>query len=231
MKRINVQEAELLAVKFRIDNGFSRTEPLDVKIVLRKCNIQAMFRPMSDNAYGMSLKSKDGDMFVLVNSSRTIGRQNFTIAHELFHLLYDDNPRPHVCGTENDSIAERNANLFAAALLMPHDGLLQCLTSEECMGRNIDIATVLRLEQLYGVSRQSMLYRLRSIGLIDEKHLKDLLSLSPMDTAREYGYDVSLYLSGNEGLVISDFGLNAKKLYDRGIISEGHYMELINMIS
>ena len=45
------------------------------------------------------------------------------------------------------------------------------------------------------------------------------------------GYDRSLYQSGNEGLIIGDFGAKARELYDKEKISEGHYMELLNMIN
>jgi hypothetical protein len=51
-----------------------------------------------------------------------------------------------------------------------------------------------------------------------------------MRTAREYGYDVSLYNLGNEGLVIGDFGEKARKLFDAEKISEGHYLELLHKI-
>ena len=49
-------------------------------------------------------------------------------------------------------------------------------------------------------------------------------------TAREYGYDTSLYEPGNENLVIGDFGEKARRLFDMEKISEGHYMELLHKI-
>lgn len=231
MKRISVKDAEILAAKFRAENGFSRNEPLDMKTVLRKCNILTVYKSLSEKAYGMSLRSRSGDKFMLINSGRTIGRQHFTIAHELYHLFYDENPRPHVCGVELDGVAERNANMFASVLLMPQESILQQISPKESVGNSLSIAAVLRLEQLFGVSRESMLYRLKAIGIIDEKRLQELLKLPKVETAKEYGYDISLYLPGNEGLVIGDFGAMARELFEMGKISEGHYVELLNMIS
>ena len=173
MKRISVKDAEMLAAKFRAENGFSRNEPLDMKTVLRKCNILTVYKSLSEKAYGMSLRSRSGDKFVLINSGRTIGRQHFTIAHELYHLFYDENPRPHVCGVELDGVAERNANMFASVLLMPQESILQQISPKESVGNSLSIAAVLRLEQLFGVSRESMLYRLKAIGIIDEKRLQE----------------------------------------------------------
>ena len=44
------------------------------------------------------------------------------------------------------------------------------------------------------------------------------------------GYDSDLYTPGNEGLVIGDFGSKARKLFDEERISEGHYIELLNLL-
>jgi hypothetical protein len=48
--------------------------------------------------------------------------------------------------------------------------------------------------------------------------------------AAEYGCDTSLYKSGNEGVVIGDFGEKARRLFDMERISEGHYVELLNLL-
>lgn len=98
MKRITVTEAENLAKLFRVRTGISLDEPVNVKTLLRKLGILTMYRQMSENSYGISCKSADGKMFMLVNSNSTRGRQHFTICHEFYHLFYDENPTPHLCG-------------------------------------------------------------------------------------------------------------------------------------
>ena len=84
---VNKKNTEILAQKFRADHGLSATEAVSMKSVVRLCNILTVYLPMSDNAYGMSLKSPQNDMFILVNSKNARGRQHFTIAHEIFHLF------------------------------------------------------------------------------------------------------------------------------------------------
>jgi Zn-dependent peptidase ImmA (M78 family) len=232
MKRISLETAESLANKFRVEVGISLVEPVNMKSLLRKKNILTIYRPLSENSYGLSLKSKDGDCFILVNSNSTRGRQHFTVAHELFHLFYDDTPMVHFCGDETEpvSISEKNADLFAAALLMPKEGLLKVVSREEIISKEIKLATVLKTEQYYSVSRSSLLYRFRAIGLLTEKTFQTLLAVPVKESARQYGYDLSLYAGGNENLVIGDFGEKARLLYDSGKISEGHYEELLNLI-
>ena len=89
MKRLTVQNAETLACKFRSDIGISMSEPVNAKTLLRRLEITAMYRPMSESSYGISCKSKSGRMFMLINSNSTRGRQHFTVAHELFHLFLE----------------------------------------------------------------------------------------------------------------------------------------------
>ena len=187
-----------------------------------------MYRPLSENSFGISIKT-NGAMFMMVNSNSTRGRQHFTIAHELYHLFFDENPEPHVCRGVATGV-ERDANLFASALLMPKESILQEVSEQEIRHHTVDMATVLRIEQLFGVSRLSLLVRLKDIGVISEENLQNLNSVGAKESARAYGYETSLYESGNEGIVIGDFGEKAKRLFDEGRISEGHYVELLNMI-
>ena len=41
------------------------------------------------------------------------------------------------------------------------------------------------------------------------------------------GYDTALYESGNKNLVIGDYGVKAKRLFDEDLISQSHYLELM----
>ena len=126
---------------------------------------------------------------------------------------------------------EKNANMFASALLLPRGGVLSMFSPEEIIGRTVKLATILRIEQFFGVSRLNLLLRLKDLGLISEKLIEEIRSISVKDSARAYGYDLSLYEPGNENLVIGDFGEKARILFESGKISEGHYYELLNMIS
>lgn len=230
MKKLSISEAEALAAKFRFDNELTQSEPISAKTLLRKLNITAMYRPLSESSYGISCRSNTGKMFMLVNSSSTRGRQHFTIAHELYHLFYDKKPTPHICfGISTGE--ERNANMFASALLLPREGILQMISSEELVCHKVELATILRMEQMYQVSRINLLLRLKELGLISEARLKELLTIPVKDSAREYGYDKALYEPGNNGFFIGDFGEKARRLFESGKISEGHYLELLNMIS
>ena len=230
MSKLTVIEAEQIAGMFRAKTGINLSEPIGAKTLLRKLKITTMYRPLSENSYGISCKSKSGRMFMMVNSNSTRGRQHFTIAHELYHLFYDESPVPHMCG-ETISEVERNANLFASALLLPREGLLSMLSPKEVSNRGIDLSTILKMEQLFEVSRINLLVRLKECNLISKAQFEEIKSIPVKKSVMEYGYDLSLYNPGNEGVVISDFGEKARILFERGKISEGHYIELLNLIS
>ena len=230
MKKLTTHEAESLAGKFRSERGLSQYEPINAKTLLRKLNITAMYRPLSDNSFGISCRSKSGKMFMLVNSNSTRGRQHFTIAHELYHLFYDEDLSPHMCGGAAMG-EEKNANMFASALLLPREGILSMVDNDEIIRHKVKLATILRMEQMYQVSRSNLLIRLKELGLMTEGQVKEFQTIPVKNSAREYGYDQSLYEPGNEGVVIGDFGEKARLLYESGKISEGHYIELLNMIT
>lgn len=233
MKKLNQETAEILAAKMRSDFlRISSSEPLNVKTSLRQLNIMTMYRPLSDNLFGLSLATSDKrHRFMLVNSNSTRGRQHFTVAHEFFHLYFDENPKPHFCGLSNDTDpVERSANLFASALLMPKSGLLQHISAHELSNKEIEVDTLLRLEHLYGVSHQTLVIRLKGLGFISQLYADKMTNLTIKQESILRGYDLEPYQKGNEGLIIGDFGSKARRLFEEDRISEGHYFELLNLI-
>jgi len=230
MRRLSEFDAELLAVRFRNMLHLPQDVPFPVKSALEQMGILTVFRPLSDSSYGMSIKMKDESRFMLVSSNSTIGRQHFTIGHELYHLYYDENPQPHMCGTNGKAPTEQSADMFASNLLLPRVGLLAMLPEDFPTSKKLDLATVVKMEQKFQVSRQALLYRLKRLGIISEDVLQSLLLAPTRDAAQRRGYDVALYENGNEGLIIGDYSSLATDLFEKGRISEGHYNELVNVL-
>ena len=230
MRRLSEFDAELLAVRFRNMLHLPQDAPLNVKEVLEQLCILTVFRPLSDGSYGMSIKTKDGLRFMLMSSNSTIGRQHFTIAHELYHLYFDEKPTPHMCGVDGKSPLEQSADMFASNLLLPRVGLLAMLPESYSEIKQLDIATIVKMEQRFQVSRRALLYRLRRLAIINEEQLQTLLSAPIRDVAMRRGYDTSVYEKGNDGLIIGDYKSLATDIFEKGLISEGHYNELLNSL-
>lgn len=113
---------------------------------------------------------------------------------------------------------------------MPKLGLIQYIPDKELLTKNISLNTILNLEALFGVSHTALLVRLKELKFISEKMCEYYTSLKITVEAKLRGFDTALYENGNEGLVIGDFGVKARELFEKDIISEGHYVELLNKI-
>lgn len=138
---------------------------------------------------------------------------------------------PHNCMVESKkSDVEQCADAFAQMFLMPADGVRQMIPDNELMAGRISLASVLRIGHYFSVSYSAVLNRLYDLKLINRSERDDFKEYPVKKTAREYGYDTSLYEPGNENLVIGDFGEKARSLFDEEKISEGHYLELLHKI-
>ena len=65
------------------------------------------------------------------------------------------------------------------------------------------------------------------------KKFRDSSDYSQLDVAQFIGIERGAYAnyeSGNEGVVIGDYGIKAKQLFSDMKISESHYYELMNSI-
>jgi len=222
---------EIKASELRSEWGLSPYDPVPIKQLLLKLNILTLFRSLEENLSGMCLKRNE-KRFLLINSNHPIGRQNFSIAHELYHLFVQETFDVHYCNPGNHSSIkqEKEADFFASVFLMPEIGIKKMIPEQELIKRDVSVATLLKLEQYYGVSGMALLVRLKALGLITKEKFSEYQGLPKIRTAREYGYDPALYLPGNDGLVLGDYGVKAKALLDKDLISEGHYIELLSKI-
>lgn len=106
---------------------------------------------------------------VLVNRADPEPRRNFTMAHELGHLLrLTSQP---ICGfLERDSSEERLANSFAAALLLPAADLARVVgelrETEQLAAWDTTDATLDKVARRYGVSKEAASWRLEGLGYL-----------------------------------------------------------------
>jgi len=221
------------AALFRDKNGLSATEPIHFKSLLLKLNVLTFFRPLSDNLSGMALKVNDQDRFIMVNSAQSKGKQHFTISHELYHLYIQEDFSSITCKTglflKKDKTGEYYADVFAANLLLPEDGVLELIPDEQLSRDKINLETILKIEQFYQCSRNALLYRLKELNLLSTIGW-DSFDKFVKRSAAEHGYDTGLYEGQNETAIIGDYGLIAKSLFDKEKISESHYLNLMGDI-
>jgi hypothetical protein len=223
---------EKKVIDFRNNCGIGTEDSIRLKSLLYKLNVLTVFKPLSSNFSGMAVKVSDGldvKRFILINSNKTLGHQHFTICHELYHLFVQSNFTSMVCTTgefKKGDKEEYNADIFAAKLLMPEQGIKGLIPDEELTKDKISLKTILKIEQYFSCSRSSLLYRLKNLGLISEKIAKPYYH-NIQRSAIEFGYTIDLYKDGNHNQVVGDYGTIAHELFDLERISESHYFSLL----
>lgn len=138
--------------------------PVDVFAIVRSRGILMYEMPLQDSLLSGVFRWVRNVPTILLNRRHSWVRRRFTAAHELYHYL-NDMPTPDVAylmlRRGHVSAAERAANRFAAALLMPPDMVLDM----HRQGRTMDEMCV-----AFGVSKQAMQRRFEELhigGMVD----------------------------------------------------------------
>jgi Zn-dependent peptidase ImmA (M78 family)/DNA-binding XRE family transcriptional regulator len=94
--------------------------------------------------------------FVFINTTKSAEHGRFDAAHELGHLVL------HRHGIPQGQDAEREANAFASALLMPRSSVLAVAP------RFTTVDRLIQLKKRWNVSVAALAYRMRALGLLSE---------------------------------------------------------------
>lgn len=119
---MTAQMANLLPIE--IATQFMNSAPVDVTGLARALGLSVTRRAM-ENISGSIKCSKDGRCEIEINSLHSNTRQRFTLAHEIAHyilhrdLIGDGITDNALYRSAQPSAIERQANQFAARILMP----------------------------------------------------------------------------------------------------------------
>lgn len=128
---------------------------------------------------------------VAVNSDMTLGRQVFTLAHELAHAYFHSQSADVVVSMPHgDHDRERFADSFAGEFLVPGDELRRIAGELAPFDDLSDPAFVVHLQRHFGVSFATLRVRLLTSGLISHQTFDALADVSPSRLARALGYSV-----------------------------------------
>ncbi|GAA4419233.1 hypothetical protein GCM10023187_53350 [Nibrella viscosa] len=154
---------------------------IDVKQVAATLGIELMLYDFGEDVSGVLLR--DGEKAKIGYSTQTgLLRQRFTIAHELGHYILNhqrqgvfvDTPEKYFTlfrdskSSTGEDFQEREANAFAAALLMPRDLLIEAATNiyQSGITRKEDYDMVPVLADAFKVSNLAMSIRLTNLDLV-----------------------------------------------------------------
>lgn len=221
-------KARQLAIDTRLKLGLQSTEHLDVYRAVTSLGITCIKRPLESSISGATLKT-DKVKLILINSSKTLGHQNFTVAHEIYHCLYDENLVSKACKTESFNRApesEETADLFATHLLMPEDAIFNQLRLRKRLDVDLTLADIINLEQFFGVSRKAICWRLEDLKLITREQ-SERCCANVIQSARSLGKSAALYQPTHENFIISDYAEKASEALQKNLITPSRYEEIL----
>ena len=147
--------AQKLARKYKL------MPPTDLELVCEQEGLHVVFSEFAPSISGMIEGNE-----IYINKNHSKSRQRFSLAHEMGHYFLKHNTNKHVDDTvmfrknADSSPMEKEANLFAAELLMPKNALDEALKDKE----NIDTDDIESLAAEFEVSSIALSFRLQNIG-------------------------------------------------------------------
>ena len=180
LRRAGRRDPELRAEALLLRHHPDRTLPVPVEDIASAIGAEVKRVRLDPDLSGILVRERDRRVIsVQVNHSET--RQRFSVAHELGHLLMHPG-RPYIAETDKpvrvslrtklpayaDPREEREANQFAAALLMPEE-LVQHWWDKFADEKGSSPERQLeKMATKFGVSPQAMKYRVLNLGLYSE---------------------------------------------------------------
>ena len=186
---ISAREIESRAFDIIRQCGFQPNQAIDLRIVAGVLEANVVERTLDADVSGV-LIVKGTERHILVNQEHSTRRKRFTISHEFGHLVLHDmsNDRMIVdtdirvyqrvgqagssaysqVGSTTTSREEKEANLFAAALLLPAQWL-------QAAARDLhdDESFVETLATRFDVSEQACFIRLQQLNIIESYIAQD----------------------------------------------------------
>ncbi|MCL2874272.1 MAG: ImmA/IrrE family metallo-endopeptidase [Defluviitaleaceae bacterium] len=163
--------AEIKNAKDVLANNWNGELPVDLEKICEEYGIKIIYENLEplekehkgEKISGVMLISDKNNKFIVVNQNDVDTRQRFTIAHELGHYFlhmngHEDKNRSIVSFRGRSNKMEREANIFAAELLMPAEEVKRIYNSTP-------FPVAFYLAEIFDVSEIAMGIRLKEMGL------------------------------------------------------------------
>lgn len=222
------------AAMLRKELGEDNNSPIDIFALAQNVEkLTIVYYPLGDNLSGMCIKGQEGNNLIAINSSMSLGRQRFSLGHEFYHLFYDDN-MISVCAKKINTgkDIERSADMFASYFLMPDAALVEIAKrlASKHPDQLLTLEDVIRVEQYFGVSHQTAVYRLMHTPYLTDSTGNDYLTIAVRRLAESLGYSSDLYRplpKDKQYMTYGHYINQAEQLISKGLISYGKYDELL----
>lgn len=225
----------------------------EVRIKFAKKGLSDIFDILSETAFlirkpldieGLSgfITYFENRFIVYLNTNFTLGHERYTAAHELYHIIYNEDilKREKVfLDKEKYKEEETKADVFAAEFLMPEDYVKEIfykfinVDKEEVQPKH-----VVRMHNYFKVSYKAMLKRLIQLNLCSMAKYSELVEISSLENkdklqslTKEEGYNIDLIIPSKENYIPHEYIMYVKANYENGKISYDELKEALEFIN
>jgi Zn-dependent peptidase ImmA (M78 family) len=158
---LDYAEVERRTTDVRARLGLGAAPLGDLTATLADAGLVVLVRPLGVGGPEGLYVRREGYGAVLLNGDAYLPRLRFTAAHELGHHEYGAQAAVDVFIGATTDPEERRANAFAAAFLLPRVALAQ-----RVVGPTPSAERVVEVASEFGVSYETLVYRLHNLGLL-----------------------------------------------------------------
>lgn len=242
----------------RLGLGWAPSPPLPE--LLETQGVRTRIVDLPEEISGFTISNKSVGLFIVANRRHVAARRRFSFAHEYAHVLFDRRLMGIVTrAADRDELIEVRANAFAAAFLMPPEGMRQFVAAlgkgqpsraiaqvfdeagaVQAEGRaapgsqDIQLYDLVHIAHHFGVSRLAALFRLRNLKVVTQAEFEQLKAADDAGYGRELARLLDLPdsedVDDKDGFRHRVLGL-ALEAYRRELISRGKLNELAALLS
>ncbi len=230
LQNCNGLDPQKAAAEVRNLLGYSPEEPIyDLKKKLEENGVKILFQPFGlQKTFGLSANEEGVGRAIVVNDDEKISveRKNFTMAHELGHLVLHSSSY-HSDKLEEQANEEEEANEFASKFLMPEEAF-KSKWNEFNQTHFVD--TVLNTKKYFNVSYKTVLMRL---GILFPD-IKDKIFIDfSVAYKKKYHHDLKEgfepFPAAPQELQGNRYEQLVREAYDKGEISAGYAAEMLGL--
>lgn len=182
----------------RLGLGWAPCPPLPE--LLETQGVRTGIVDLPEEISGITISNQRVGLFIVANRQHAPARRRFSFAHEYAHVLFDRRMKGIVTrACDRDELIEVRANAFAAAFLMPPEGIRQFVNAlgkgqpsraiaqvfdeagaVQAEGRaapgsqDLQLYDLVHIAHYFGVSRLAALFRLKNLKLLTQNEFDQL---------------------------------------------------------
>lgn len=194
------------------------------KVLEQEYSVKILYYPL---AYGSAASMVHADMgkAVVINANEVPWRQNYDLAHELFHLiLWKAFSLEEMKDNIFFSDIEKKADSFASMLLLPEDEIRREIDQITENNKHLTYSDIVDIAMDFGVSAKALIYRLAFINLIKWETADTLAKDEELAEISRQKRIQSIEARRSERFISL-----AVRCLRKGLISRGKFAELLSI--